>query len=242
MVTVAAVNRLGERLRKGPISEDDLRLLDDYRRGFSEITRLVVQELSQLTDAPIASRPAKSTASIVSKLRRGTMRLSRMQDIAGCRVVVSGVRAQKILVSLIQIAFEKSETIDRTDTPSFGYRAVHVVAKFPNGMVEIQVRTSLQHLWAQKSEAFADHFGQELKYGGGDSLAKAYLQSASDVIADVERHEATLDQFSTQLSRLSGSQQEAFLPASKAYAGYLAAVRTKLTEQLSTPTTELRMR
>lgn len=36
------IDRLGDRLKKGNISEADLRLLDQYRRSFSEAYEVVV--------------------------------------------------------------------------------------------------------------------------------------------------------------------------------------------------------
>jgi ppGpp synthetase/RelA/SpoT-type nucleotidyltranferase len=36
--------------------------------------------------------------------------------------------------------------IDRREKPSHGYRAVHVIVECGGRMVEIQVRTELQHL------------------------------------------------------------------------------------------------
>ena len=78
---------------------------------------------------------------------------------------------------------------DRRENPSHGYRAVHVIV-FVNGKaVEIQVRTELQHLWAEKSEKLADSFGQEVKYGGGEELVRKDLKVSSDnvkILEDVE--------------------------------------------------------
>jgi len=36
------IDRLGGRLRKGDINETDLRLLDSYRRSFSDATKLLL--------------------------------------------------------------------------------------------------------------------------------------------------------------------------------------------------------
>jgi hypothetical protein len=36
------IDKLGERLRKGNVTEDDLRLLDEYRLSFSEAYEFVV--------------------------------------------------------------------------------------------------------------------------------------------------------------------------------------------------------
>ena len=84
------VDRLGDRLKGGSHTESDLRLLDAYRRSFGEAYEAVVQIIRQHGELP-TGRLAKSTLSIVEKLRRESIRLSQMQDIAGCRVVVVDV-------------------------------------------------------------------------------------------------------------------------------------------------------
>jgi putative GTP pyrophosphokinase len=88
----ATLDRLGERLR-AEVSAEDLTQLDAYRRGFRPAYDAVVDRLRTELGIETSGRPAKSTAAIVDKLRRGSMRLTQMQDIAGCRVVVADVPA-----------------------------------------------------------------------------------------------------------------------------------------------------
>jgi (p)ppGpp synthase/HD superfamily hydrolase len=83
------IDQLGDRLRKGAIDEDDLRLLDAYRRSFAESYEFVVDKIRQDLRLVPTGRPAKSTSSIIDKLDRESIRLSQIQDIAGCRIVVS---------------------------------------------------------------------------------------------------------------------------------------------------------
>jgi ppGpp synthetase/RelA/SpoT-type nucleotidyltranferase len=55
--------------------------------------------------------------------------------------------------------------IDRRLKPVQGYRAVHIVA-FPDGFpIEVQVRTRLQHDWAELFEKLADVLGRGIRYG-----------------------------------------------------------------------------
>jgi hypothetical protein len=55
--------------------------------------------------------------------------------------------------------------VDRRSKPSYGYRAVHVIPSITGKPVEIQLRTQLQHLWAELSETLAFRFYVGLKYG-----------------------------------------------------------------------------
>jgi ppGpp synthetase/RelA/SpoT-type nucleotidyltranferase len=52
--------------------------------------------------------------------------------------------------------------------------------------VEIQVRTELQHSWAELSEKIADRFGIEVKYGGGAAEIQDVLKATAGLCADVE--------------------------------------------------------
>jgi ppGpp synthetase/RelA/SpoT-type nucleotidyltranferase len=72
-------------------------------------------------------RPGKSTGAIVGKLDRQKTRLSQMQDIAGCRILVPEILAQDRAVDDLLHLFQKAQVFDRRDRPSYGYRAVHVV-------------------------------------------------------------------------------------------------------------------
>ena len=79
--------------------------------------------------------------------------------------------------------------IDRRAAPSYGYRAVHIVVKISGKLVEIQIRTLLQHLWAEVSERLSDVLDPEIKYGGGVELVRSVLRKTSETVADIERME-----------------------------------------------------
>lgn len=182
------VDRLGERLRQA-ITAQDLTLLDSYRRGFRAAYDAVVDRIRTELGLQASGRPAKSTSAIVDKLRRGTMRLTQMQDIAGCRIVVADIPAQGQLIATLERMFDAT-LIDRRTMSSYGYRAVHVIARSVELPVEIQLRTDLQHVWAEVSEKLADAHGIDTKYGGGPAQIRSTLDDFSALIASFER---TLD-------------------------------------------------
>jgi putative GTP pyrophosphokinase len=189
-VSNTKIDRLGDRLKGGPHTESDLRLLDDYRRSFGEAYEAVVQTIRQRGEFP-TGRLAKSTLSIVEKLRRESLRLSQMQDIAGCRVVVGNVVEQEQFVASLITDFPKASVIDRRDNPSYGYRAVHIIAEISGKPIEIQVRSSLQHLWAEVSEKSSDVLDPTIKYGGGSESWRNFLTSSSESVASYEELEKT---------------------------------------------------
>ena len=190
MTSRAQVDKLGERLKAGPTTEADLRLLDEYRLTFAAAYQSVLKQITGL-GLRATGRSAKTNKAIVEKLRRESIRLSQIQDIAGCRVVVPAVATQDEEVARICGAVPNPLQIDRRRQPSHGYRAVHVVAS-PSGMsVEIQIRTAWQHLWAETSEKLADTLDPAIKYGQGPAHVRAQLQRWSVVIADWEAVQAS---------------------------------------------------
>jgi Region found in RelA / SpoT proteins len=208
------VERLGRRLRKEVApSLEDLRLLEQVRRTYEDARLEVVGTLRR--DGLQGASRLKTTSTIIEKLRREPgMSLVRMQDIAGVRLVIEGSRLdQDRLVERIQLLFPDARTTDRRESPSFGYRAVHVIVRTRGCLVEVQVRTSMQDKWAQIMERLADVFGRQIRYGQPPSDPDAeptpgmtrrqiveLLQSVStriDVIeaatAALERQEPLLD-------------------------------------------------
>jgi len=141
-ISKTQIDKLGERLRKGDISEADLRMLDEYRRSFSEAYEFVVRAIRTELKLEPTGRPAKSTTSIGEKLQRESIRLSQIQDIAGCRLVVTGIEEQNGTVKSLEKLFADVNVVDRRKKPSHGYRAVHVIVNQGKKLVEIQVRTS----------------------------------------------------------------------------------------------------
>ena len=180
------IDRLGDRLRKGDISEEDLRLLDSYRRSFTDAYDEVVGKIRDQLGLEPTGRPAKSTTSIIDKLQRETIRLSQMQDIAGCRIVVPLLASQDEAVQQLKLLFDRVDFDDRRNQPSHGYRAVHVIVSESGKLIEVQVRTSLQHTWAELSEKLSDEFDSSIKYGGGSKEIASYLSTLSDDMLDME--------------------------------------------------------
>lgn len=186
------IDRLGDRLRKGDISEADLRLLDSYRRSFGDGYEIVVSEIRDRLSLEPTGRPAKSTTSIIDKLQRESIRLSQMQDIAGCRLTVDDTTAQDEVVAQLTTLFEKVTIVDRRPNPSHGYRAVHFLVEQSGKLVEVQVRTLLQHLWAEVSEKLSDVIEKEIKYGGGPIEIAKPLAELSDKVENIESNERLL--------------------------------------------------
>jgi putative GTP pyrophosphokinase len=183
------IDRLGDRLREGSPTDADLISLDEYRLSFGTAYETVVRNVRQELHLEPTGRPAKSTSSLLDKLNRESIRLTQVQDIAGCRIIVNDILEQERVVNVLRSLFPHVSVVDRRDKSSYGYRAMHVIVNIADKLVEIQVRTSLQHEWAELSEKWSDVVDPGIKYGGGPAAVRSLLQSMSDTIANIEEVE-----------------------------------------------------
>ncbi len=205
-------DRLGARLKDDRATQEDLRLLDEYRRSFSPAYESVIATLSGELGMQPTCRPAKSTTSITEKLKRESIRLTQIQDIAGCRVTVGTTPEQEQAIADLARVFPTATVVDRRTSPSHGYRAVHVIVEVQGRPIEVQLRTSLQHLWAELSEKCSDVFDPAIKYGSGNEKLLAALASASRSIAQLEEDEMALEMFEARTSRVEATLDANSLP------------------------------
>jgi ppGpp synthetase/RelA/SpoT-type nucleotidyltranferase len=183
-VSNSEANRLGDSLRQAAKNEEalDVEALEEYRLSYWHATQAVVKKLSQDVDFSFTLR-TKSTESIVAKLiRQPNTRLSQIQDVVGFRYVVSDLQRQDDLCKSVGLVFPAAKVVDRRIRPQYGYRAVHLIVTEESRKIEIQIRTLLQHLWAQYSETLADRVGHELKYGGGDERIRKFLTDLAEKV------------------------------------------------------------
>lgn len=167
-VSKKELDRLGDRLRDAAVpSEEDLRLWGLVRPHFLAALEEVRAGLVAIGLRVTAREKNRDT--LVDKLRRERdMRLSRVQDVVGARVVVdTDLAGQDGLVARIAERFPDHRVRDRRRDPSHGYRAVHVVVRVDGFLVEVQVRTVWQDRWAQAMERLGDCWGRAIRYGGG---------------------------------------------------------------------------
>lgn len=131
-------------------------------------------------DATVSQR-IKRLPSITQKIERYPgMRFSRMQDIGGCRAVLTDADAVRKAFDIYREGNGKHE-LSRVDDymddkpKESGYRGVHLVYKYRsdrkttyNGLsVEVQLRTRLQHAWATAVETVGFFTSQALKSSAG---------------------------------------------------------------------------
>lgn len=154
------------------------------------------------SDAIYAKR-LKRLPSILYKLTRfeGKVNLKNMQDLGGCRVIVSCPKKLKKTVqtlrknSLFQNEFGKMiRADDYVNHPKEdGYRSYHLVGSFYNynqvfsRKIEIQIRTLLQHYWATTLEIVDLFTGNALKTTSGNSDWHKFFLLVSKQLHSMER-------------------------------------------------------
>lgn len=172
------IDRLGERLRLGVTPEDRV-LVGDYRESFFETLLAVNFDLGRMGIGESDGGRLKRPESIVAKLERDSrIRLSRMQDIAGCRLAANSKAEQDEIYARLRTDFDIYRAYDTREAPHSGYRAVHVVVRRGDRFVEVQVRTENQRDWARLSEN-ATALEPAVKYGGGGPAIRQALDELS---------------------------------------------------------------
>jgi|UPI00037063B3 ppGpp synthetase/RelA/SpoT-type nucleotidyltranferase len=203
------ITKLGDRLRKGTLSEEDLSLLDAFRQTFNDIDEhiypMIHSTLNVRPECTLTKRKRKTQQSIVDKLRRQPkLRLPQMQDIAGCRIVVQdgSLTVQQINDLLSHTLASQPWSVENKSRQAHGYRAIHIVVKASKKFYEIQLRTYAQDIWANLVERQCDE-NNTLKYGGTEQEQHLMdkLKSLSDRFCaiDQQAHESSFTQYEQQI-------------------------------------------
>lgn len=129
-----------------------------------------------------------------------TMGLGRMQDIAGGRFVFTDVETLRSAYSLLRTdipsCFEIVKQDDYVENPKpSGYRSIHLVYRYlsPSNedwdrmIVEIQLRTKLQHCWAMAVETAGLVTNTALKSGQGSDEWQEFFQIVSCLFSTKEK-------------------------------------------------------
>lgn len=141
----------------------------------------------------------KRAPSVISKLRRfRDMQLSRMQDLGGCRAILSSVDKIGDLRHIYQQSRDRHELATEKDyiaTPQeSGYRGVHLIYRYNsdrsqdyNGhRIEIQMRTKIQHAWATAVEVAGIYVRTPLKSSIGPEQWLQFFRYSSSAFSIME--------------------------------------------------------
>lgn len=193
MVSRRKIDNIGEQLKKSTqLVSSDLSTLLEWRNSFSPILEYYYNKLKKeihQNDLIVLARRLKRIESIQIKLKRfKTMRLSTLQDIAGVRAILKNENALiKAFASLRgQSSINKLKKVDNyhNNPKESGYRGVHLIYQNSSeNMIEVQLRTELQHIWATAVEIYGELQNTSFKTDEGDKQWKEFFLLLSSYFA-----------------------------------------------------------
>lgn len=159
----------------------------------------LVGRLTRLKMHAIVAMRLKRLFRIVVKLQfHDGMAVSRMQDIAGIRVIVPSVQDVVALDEDIHRNEPASADITRVydyikSPKENGYRSLHLAFRHKdvgdgyNGLrLELQIRTEAEHAWASSVEVNGITSGQHIKYDEGQPEWSRFFQLGAELVARYE--------------------------------------------------------
>jgi len=188
-----------------------IEILDNWRaihRYPMHIFKKRLKNVSEKRDKEaLTVQRLKRLPSIIKKLQRvyqgdkATMKLSQMQDIAGCRVVMPTIKQARELYEKDYLKGHiKHPKINEKDymliPKQDGYRSIHLIYRYNsdkgkkeyNGLlVEIQIRSKLQHLWATAIEIVDFFTKQAIKSNEGQKEWVDFFKLVSSAFAIIEK-------------------------------------------------------
>lgn len=209
LYTKGRINWAGEMILPQFSNETDmhdaLEIVNNWRSSHAfplNTMKMGLLRAAKLIDSTttIAQR-IKRLSSIKLKLTNEvTMKLSRMQDLGGCRAIVQNINHVYELTTYYKkksrIKHKLVNSKDYIANPkSTGYRGIHLVYKYfsdrnntHNGLlIEIQIRTRLQHAWATAVEVVGTFKAQSLKSSRGDKDWLKFFELMGNALAIIEK-------------------------------------------------------
>ncbi|MBU1204180.1 MAG: RelA/SpoT domain-containing protein [Nanoarchaeota archaeon] len=191
--------------------EKALEILDNWRAIHRYPMHIFKKRLKRVSEKmnkeALAVQRLKRLPSILKKLQRRyygnnpTMKLSQMQDIAGCRVVMPNVELAKKLYKESYLRGDlKHKRVNEKDyitrPKNDGYRSIHLIYKYKsdkegkkgyNGLlIEVQIRSKLQHLWATAIETVDFFTRQAIKSSEGEKEWVDFFKLVSSAFSIME--------------------------------------------------------
>jgi ppGpp synthetase/RelA/SpoT-type nucleotidyltranferase len=208
------VDRAGARIGTPQQTDEDLEVLENWRGAHANILntfKTLLYNRARDFNVQIAQR-LKRRPTIIDKLtREPNMALSRMHDIAGCRVIFSDVEELNgFRKRMHEARFDhkrrgvEDDRWNYIDRPKdSGYRGIHDVYTYHvepkkgraaekqpwNGMlVEIQYRTKVQHAWATSVELAGLVTENNPKFNRGSEDFIEFFRLSSEILARAFEH------------------------------------------------------
>ncbi|SFC79076.1 hypothetical protein SAMN05428997_111155 [Bosea sp. CRIB-10] len=202
IISKAKIDKSGKALAySSELTEEILELeeiFDLYRADHLEPLSNTTLELQQWLHGYgstyyIAQR-LKRKPQIIRKLKRLSVRLTQLQDIGGCRIIVNSNRDVNDLIGFIKQKVSTGSSFKLLKITDYrergrditGYRSVHMILSMAGKSLELQIRSRIQHYWAESIERTSVIYGHHLKEQEGDKAVIEYFKELSDVFYEIE--------------------------------------------------------
>lgn len=198
------VNRAGEAVRNNCAAVEDFAVIEVWREAHRHVInsfQAILRNRVRGTGVVVAQRH-KRRWTIFDKLKRyPKMQLSRMDDVAGCRLIFPTVQDLRMFREQFHNRSRFNHKLrndpDRYDYISHpkesGYRGIHDVYEYDvrsvagrdrkGLLIELQYRTVFQHAWATTVEMVGILTTNQPKFDRGDERMKEILRLSSEIIA-----------------------------------------------------------
>lgn len=208
------INRAGDVIINEDSSEEQINkareILENWRAIHAypmHIFKKRLKDKALLVDKnALTVQRLKRVPAIIKKLQRKyggrppTMKLSQIQDIGGCRAVLANVNSVRQLCEKYYLKGDlKHKRVNIkdyiTNPKSDGYRSIHLIYRYLsdkgkkeyNGLlVEVQIRSKLQHLWATAIETVDFFTRQAIKSSEGQEEWMEFFRLVSSAFARME--------------------------------------------------------
>lgn len=140
---------------------------------------------------PLIALRLKKVPTIAHKLlREPGMKLARMGDIGGVRAILPDQKSAYRVATRLRRNWTVHQFRDYVAAPKAdGYRALHLINRHRGRLIEVQLRTENQDVWANVVESIARKVASDLKFGGGPAPLTDFLRAMAEVFAYEDRHE-----------------------------------------------------
>ncbi|OQS44654.1 (p)ppGpp synthetase [Chromobacterium violaceum] len=204
------VNRAGYSIRDGHPSAEDLQVIEEWRAAHRSVLntfQAILRNRTRGTSIAVAQRHKRKKTIFDKLIRLPKMELSRMDDVAGCRLIFQTIDELILFREKFHKArfnHKRRNEKDKYDyilkPKSTGYRGIHDVYNYDvrssvgknlTGLyVEIQYRTLVQHAWATAVEVIGFVTESQPKFQKGDQRYQQAMALASEILA--RAHEGML--------------------------------------------------
>lgn len=175
------------------------KIIDWWREAhfipLTEVTLKLIEWFQSIESNVHVNQRLKRKPQILKKLiRKKNMRLSQMRDIGGCRAIFENNEKIDEVADLIRTKARRYKYFSIVSEADYrvngrvesGYRALHITVERNGFQIEIQLRSRIQHYWAEAIERTSVLCETSLKEGEGFPEIIDYFKIVSDAFFEID--------------------------------------------------------